>query len=328
MSTQAASFHRTVVEDVIKSIREDFINEGVDEQVLEDLKQLWESKLVQAGVYDYPNQVPTHGYAYDLNTYNNYLDASHVNTNSAPSTLLPSLPNPLYSMNSYLGATNTARTGAAHLQALNNLRALNPSASTTLPTPTNYSYDSSGKPQQYLPPPTSTAWNPNSNTLPSINTQYNPPSNIKQHDGANDEMDPEQERKKIDASMLKKYARAQKQKQQKAARASASTTSSSTDPSNTSIPQFDGLGDRKAKDEEEDDDDDEEEESNKGDEELGSDLDDDDDEEEPDTEHIVLCQYEKVTRVKNKRKANLKDGIMHINGKDYVFSRATGEFDW
>lgn len=40
MSTQAASFHRTVVEDVIKSIREDFINEGVDEQVLEDLKQV------------------------------------------------------------------------------------------------------------------------------------------------------------------------------------------------------------------------------------------------------------------------------------------------
>lgn len=32
--------------------------------------------------------------------------------------------------------------------------------------------------------------------------------------------------------------------------------------------------------------------------------------------------------MKNKRKANLKDGIMHINGKDYVFSKATGEFEW
>ena len=40
MSTQASSFHRVVVEDVIKSIREDFINEGVDEQVLDDLKQV------------------------------------------------------------------------------------------------------------------------------------------------------------------------------------------------------------------------------------------------------------------------------------------------
>jgi hypothetical protein len=38
--TSASSFHRMVVEDVIKNIREEFINEGVDEQVLEELKQV------------------------------------------------------------------------------------------------------------------------------------------------------------------------------------------------------------------------------------------------------------------------------------------------
>ncbi len=50
--------------------------------------------------------------------------------------------------------------------------------------------------------------------------------------------------------------------------------------------------------------------------------------EEPDTDHLVLCQFEKVTRVKNKRKCNLKDGIMLLNGREYLFHKATGEFDW
>jgi len=66
---------------------------------------------------------------------------------------------------------------------------------------------------------------------------------------------------------------------------------------------------------------------NPTDEELDSDLDDEDDA-EPETEHLVLCQFEKVTRIKNKRKCNLKDGIMHLHGRDSVFHKATGEFDW
>jgi len=71
------------------------------------------------------------------------------------------------------------------------------------------------------------------------------------------------------------------------------------------------------------------------DEEIGSDLDDSDDEELGEEEEgddggrdSVLCTYDKVQRVKNKWKCVLKDGIMHINGKDYLFSKCTGEFDW
>ena len=59
---------------------------------------------------------------------------------------------------------------------------------------------------------------------------------------------------------------------------------------------------------------------------LGSDL--DDDAEEPETEELVLCQFEKVARVKTKHKCQLKDGIMHLNGKDYLFSKATCEFEF
>ncbi|KAJ3313452.1 hypothetical protein HDV04_001881 [Boothiomyces sp. JEL0838] len=72
----------------------------------------------------------------------------------------------------------------------------------------------------------------------------------------------------------------------------------------------------------EDSDDDEDDENDGGDSEgIGSDLDDDEDDENAPTDHLILCQYEKVTRIKNKWKCTLKDGIVNINGRDYVFNR-------
>lgn len=38
--------YNTVIEDVIAGVRESFIDEGVDEQVLQELKQIWETKLL------------------------------------------------------------------------------------------------------------------------------------------------------------------------------------------------------------------------------------------------------------------------------------------
>jgi transcription initiation factor TFIIA large subunit len=43
---------------------------------------------------------------------------------------------------------------------------------------------------------------------------------------------------------------------------------------------------------------------------------------------IVLCLYEKVHRTKNKWKCQLKDGVISLGGKDWVFSKANGEFEW
>jgi hypothetical protein len=57
----------------------------------------------------------------------------------------------------------------------------------------------------------------------------------------------------------------------------------------------------------------------------------DDEHDQEQTEQVgdfVLCQYEKVTRTKNKWRCVLKDVIMHLRGKDYVFNRAHGEFEW
>ncbi|GBL49617.1 transcription factor IIA subunit alpha [Candidozyma auris] len=67
---------------------------------------------------------------------------------------------------------------------------------------------------------------------------------------------------------------------------------------------------------------------------INSDLDDELDSERSDEDdneqegQIMLCLYDKVQRVKNKWKCNLKEGIANIEGRDFIFQRATGESEW
>ncbi|KAK4765598.1 hypothetical protein SAY86_026688 [Trapa natans] len=39
------------------------------------------------------------------------------------------------------------------------------------------------------------------------------------------------------------------------------------------------------------------------------------------TQHLVLAQFDKVTRTKSRWKCTMKDGIMHINNKDILFNK-------
>lgn len=78
---------------------------------------------------------------------------------------------------------------------------------------------------------------------------------------------------------------------------------------------------------------------------INSDLDDEDDEDDEDgdgngddpdgdgtgndiEQNIMLCLYDRVQRVRNRWKCSLKDGLMNINGKDYVFQKASGDSEW
>jgi hypothetical protein len=65
---------------------------------------------------------------------------------------------------------------------------------------------------------------------------------------------------------------------------------------------------------------------NSDDDDVGSDgnIDDSD----PQTNNLIIGLYQKVTRVKNKRKVQLRNLVFHIRGKDYVVRSAVGEFDW
>ncbi|KAL1952934.1 hypothetical protein VTO42DRAFT_3937 [Malbranchea cinnamomea] len=67
---------------------------------------------------------------------------------------------------------------------------------------------------------------------------------------------------------------------------------------------------------------------------INSDLDDPDElaEDDPDNDEsvgqVMLCTYDKVQRVKSKWKCTLKDGILTSGGKEYVFHKGQGEFEW
>ncbi|KAK5091397.1 hypothetical protein LTR05_001580 [Lithohypha guttulata] len=66
---------------------------------------------------------------------------------------------------------------------------------------------------------------------------------------------------------------------------------------------------------------------------INSDLDDPDelDEANADEENVtnvMLCTYDKVQRVKNKWKCTLKDGVLKVDGSEFVFHKGQGEFEW
>jgi transcription initiation factor TFIIA large subunit len=49
---------------------------------------------------------------------------------------------------------------------------------------------------------------------------------------------------------------------------------------------------------------------------------------EPTTSNLILTQFEKVVRTKNKWKCVFKDGIMLVNGSEHTFGKCNAEFLW
>ncbi|XP_065886506.1 transcription initiation factor IIA subunit 1-like [Dysidea avara] len=106
------------------------------------------------------------------------------------------------------------------------------------------------------------------------------------------------------------------------------------------IPQLDGPNEESSEEEESEDSEEEDEGAGQaaaaGDDDPLNSGDDDsvksDEEDKFETENIIVCQFDKVTRTriggKNRWKFHLKDGIMNLDGCDYVFQKATGEADW
>jgi len=52
----------------------------------------------------------------------------------------------------------------------------------------------------------------------------------------------------------------------------------------------------------------------------------DDDEDLIESSNCLTAQYDKVSRIKNRWRCALKHGIFHIDGRDYLFKSANGEF--
>jgi len=51
--TSAANLYASVINDVIQSVKDSFLDEGVDENVLQELKGIWEAKLAASKTIDH-----------------------------------------------------------------------------------------------------------------------------------------------------------------------------------------------------------------------------------------------------------------------------------
>jgi len=331
-----SSIYKFVIEDVIKNIRQEFINEGVDEQIIGDLQKLWEVKLAETQVLQNDDE------------FTNYTDIPHAftpphrdypqlpipNTSQSPSqhdVLNPSLVLSSMRQNSYSSATliPTSEITGADIASLSHYPESRLPSVASITSPINNSTDL-GRPQPYMPPVASwqpmTAMSKANSGRNIITTSRLPPANALTGNVAQARGIKRNHSNITNTTPQEEPTSAKKQKTNTTNRAPPNKKATTPKGNNAKlksepITQLDGQ----------DDYDDIEFESPEVEEgvDLGPDLDDKDNEEEDETaENLVLCQFDKVTRTKNKWKCVLKDGIMHLKGKDYVFHKANGEFDW
>lgn len=277
-----------MIEDVIKHIRPEFINAGVDEQVLLDLQESWERKLheakrLQLAAKEAASLKSTDGSASAASSASGSAYALHHHANAPSAAKLAAAAGDA-NAGGQLHAPAASRSSAG--------AATTPSGMVQFSAYSEYDLDDLDR---ELTGPTAldvtAAYGGSSSGAPPASKRYAPNNQL---DGIDDGHDD-------DAS--NSHA------------ASASESDEDAD-----------VGD----------DDDDQEDADDDSDELGSELDDESESEAAQayaaanslSRNFITCQYEKVTRSKNKWKCILKDGMMHINGRDYAFHRATCDFEW
>ncbi|KAK1889187.1 Transcription initiation factor IIA subunit 1 [Dissostichus eleginoides] len=315
-SNPVPKLYKSVIEDVINEVRELFLDEGVDEQVLLELKTLWENKLMQSKAvegFHTEEQAALQAHQVQVQQVQQQAQAQQViQQQQAPQQqVIVQDPKILQHMN----ATGMSAAATAATLAL-----------PTGVTPYQQLITSQGQILQGgIPQQTGVIIQPQQIVLASGNkvqgnTQVMQSAQMAQQQPA-------------------QAAQVQLQQAQGAAAPQAQQQAQAQQP--PMMLQVDGAGDTSSEedeDEEEEYDEDEDEEKDKEagedgqveEEPLnsGDDVSDEEDQELFDTENVVVCQYDKIHRSKNKWKFHLKDGIMNLNGRDYVFSKAIGDAEW
>ncbi|KYN00034.1 Transcription initiation factor IIA subunit 1 [Cyphomyrmex costatus] len=350
--TSVLKLYNTVIEDVISGVRESFIDEGVDEQVLLELKQIWEAKLMASKAVEL-NPDPPEPQVPQINTHKS------VSVNKVPQTqpqqqsqqqqqvqAQPQQPSqPQQHTHPSTGATlqqqqQHSTTPVQQVVTASAVLERQVPIQITLPPQAGVP----DAPQRILSiqVPASALQANHLHTIltgPVISAAMGLPANLastllQQH---------------VNATLQGQATLTPLQVNQPLQVVTQSTNSVVTQrpPQNqqNNINQLDGgVGDSTDDDdeeEEEDNDDDDEDIDEKEEEEndeaaareeepLNSedDVTDDDPADLFDTDNVVVCQYDKITRSRNKWKFYLKDGIMNLSGKDYVFQKANGDAEW
>ncbi|KAG0230791.1 transcription factor IIA, alpha/beta subunit [Mortierella sp. GBAus27b] len=303
-NNNVTAVYRYVIDDVINNVRRDFEDMGVDETIMHELQRSWEVKIAQSKVVPFqaPERTAVEPYSFEESGYDQSAPASapgpaQISASATPATAFNYRAEPT-------PAANLANVASSTLQGDSN---------------------NTGRPQPHVPPrshPGGAGGNNNISLPGGGRNGTTDSSNIPQTDGAADVTNLEfMSTAELDAYVEKRF---------KEVRDAEALTGEAQGEVTFTLTLSDRAA-RKAKrdglsgfsigqvDGEDDEDDD------TG---LGSDLDDSDGDMDDESENIVLCQYDKVSRTKSKWKCVLKDGIMLINGRDYLFHKANGDFEW
>ncbi|XP_051951831.1 transcription initiation factor IIA subunit 1 [Xyrauchen texanus] len=364
-SNLVPKLYRSVMEDVISEVRELFLDEGVDEQVLMELKTLWENKLMQSKAVD------------GFHTEEQALQAQQQQAQQAQQMQSQTQPQQVLLPPAQQATHQQVIVQESkHLQHMSatGMSAAATAATLALPTgvgPIQQIITQNGQilqlvraangaqyiiqpqqqmllQQQVLP-----QMQPGGVQAPVIQQVLTPlQGGISQQAGVI--IQPQQivltgnkvqqnpqvmQAAAMAAQPGQAAAQVQAQPQQQPPQQQPPQQQASQQP--PMMLQVDGAGDTSSDEDEEeedeyDEDEDEDKEKDGGEDgqveeeplNSGDDVSDEEDQELFDTENVVVCQYDKIHRSKNKWKFHLKDGIMNLNGRDFVFSKAIGDAEW
>lgn len=316
--------YNTVVDDVISSVRDCFLDDGVDEQVLQELKSLWKTKLQASGAMDPPQL--------ELAMPPPPVLQNFQKTNG--NNVLPKRNDAHLAQQSSSQNSGVEHGAPANMQGSHSHPIMDPNnkvpVQLTLPAQPGIP---GSQPRSFTIQIPASALNGNKLhqvlTGPIINATISLPQPLA-------------------ATLLQQHINSALAGQQNefdgggGGRSGAAPfsldgalDSSDDEGSNVGDGSEDGAGDDDEDDESPDERAEEEEEERDdsgGAEEEPLNSGDDVSDEEPgdmfDTDNVVVCQYDKITRSRNKWKFYLKDGIMNLSGKDYVFQKANGDAEW
>nr|XP_057944228.1 transcription initiation factor IIA subunit 1 [Doryrhamphus excisus] len=383
-SNPVPKLYKTVIEDVINEVRELFLDEGVDEQVLLELKTLWESKLLQSkavdGFHSEDQAALQAAQQQQQQHQQQQQQVQQVQQVSQPAQTQQVILSPQQQQAPQQQVLVPDSKILQHMTATG-MSAAATQAALALPTgvtPYPQLITSSGQFLQVVRAPNGAQYiiqqpqqpillqqqmQPGSVQAPVIQQVLAPlQGGLSQQTGviiqqpqivlAPGNKVPGNTQVMQAAAMAPQtgQAAAAAQVQQVQQAQGAAAPQAQVQPQQAGQPQaqqppimlqVDGAGDTSSdedEDEEEEYDEDEEEEKDKdGGEDgqveeeplnSGDDVSDEEGQELFDTENVVVCQYDKIHRSKNKWKFHLKDGIMNLNGRDYVFSKAIGDAEW
>lgn len=320
--------YNTVVDDVIAGVRDCFLDDGVDEQVLQELKQLWKTKLNASGAMDPPQPEPTLPPPPVLQSFQKANGSNAMSKRAAADTHLSQQGSSQPSSASEHGPPQPTMAGAHPHQVLDP----NNRVPVQLTLPAQPGVPGS-QPRSFTIQIPASALNGNKLhqvlTGPIISATLTLPQQLA-------------------ATLLQQHINSALAGQTSefdgggggrsgTAPFSLDGALDSSDDEGSNV--GDGSDDAAGDDDEDEDSAEEraEEEEEERDEGGGADEEplnsgDDVSDEEPgdmfDTDNVVVCQYDKITRSRNKWKFYLKDGIMNLTGKDYVFQKANGDAEW